>query len=300
MSDHDYAPPSQPPPLLSQQQLAILVEQGHLSLTLPPQLAKLYDDLSASASTFFNQAEDVKALQYPPSQGTESGYYTVPGEKEYLTLRHGRTVSALDKVAEDTWSRTAVLLHRILIDLSNTLGIAPTAWDPILQASLSIPTSVQKASPTVLRMFRYAPKCGTAAVHKDTGLLTLCDGRTPGLQVWQRGTSDGSDKDGEWVDVKGPTVLVGESLRILSSNRVPAGAHRVVAVPEGRESIVFALRPSTDCILALEPFGGEGTVAMDEFWRAINASKFNINAKKDIMEKQKEGLKQSATRGGIA
>ena len=275
MADNDnstYKPPFYPPPLLTESQLCTLSYQGHLSLHLPSELSGLIAELSRVAINFFAQSTEFKTTTYPPSHGTELGYYNIPSEKEYLTLRYSRNDvdSELERLVASTWSSIASLLHRVLVGMSHMLGIYPEAWNSLLDGCLAIPESIAQTSPTLLRIFQYQPNFGTADRHTDTGLLTLCVGSEPGLEVWQKSINEEGSNRGQWVDVEGPTILTGRTLRLLSSNRVTAGLHRVVGNPTGRGSIVFALRPSTRHELDLSQFGGSGSVSVSDLWSAIS------------------------------
>ena len=53
-----YSPPPGPPPLLSENQMLQLVQQGWLSLTLPEALAETAEDLFASSVDFFKHPHD--------------------------------------------------------------------------------------------------------------------------------------------------------------------------------------------------------------------------------------------------
>ena len=303
MSDQDIdgvLPPPYPPPLLESWQLQYLCEEGHLPLKLPPSLAKSYNELAVASSAFFDQSEESKVSRYPPAQGTELGYYVVPSEKEYLTLRHTTSpnLSKLEDLARETWQQTATLMHRVIGDISNALDIDPIAWDPLVKGCLNMPTHADPTSPTLLRMFRYFPKCGVADKHTDGGLLTLCVGAQKGLQVWQKThNSSGEPVQGEWIDADGPTLLIGSVLKGLCSNRVAAGLHRVVANDEGRESLVFALRPIMVSELDLTRFGGSGTVNMREFWRLLQKIRVNVNAVGEVREKQRAEMAERKRTG---
>jgi len=143
--------------------------------------------------------------------------------------------------------------------------------------------------------------------HRDLGLLTLCFGFGAGLEVWDRnndspkggndGISDRNDDDrndansrsdgGDWIPAAPVTLLVGDTLRILTTNRFRSGLHRVVVNPDGRLSIVFALRCNTDCTVELADFGGEGTVNSGALWDAIKRKRVNVNASKEVRAGQK-------------
>lgn len=284
-----FAAPPGPPPLLSDAQIVSLATQGHLLLPLPPDLTAGYEELFNLASDFFSQPDTAKSSLYPNSHGLELGYTHVVGEKEYLTLRNALHPDAnLEKVATRVWHDTAALLHRVLADVARGLALSGSGqiWETLLDGCLDLPSSEKDATPTILRLFQYAPNSGLAEKHTDIGLLTLCVTQGSGLQVLVH-----EETEWAWRDVEGPTLLIGGALRILVGNRVRAGLHRVVANPEGRKSAVFALRPSLRHQIDLEKFGGGVNVGVKEFWENIKSSRYNVNAPKDMREQQKEKLK---------
>jgi len=144
-------------------------------------------------------------------------------------------------------------------------------------------------TPTLLRMFSYLPATGIAEEHRDLGLLTLCVGTGKGLEVWE-----GPEDNGRWIPAQGPCILAGRTLRYLSNGKIPAAMHRVVGNPDGRTSIVFALRPSTRGQVQLGPFGGWGYLQGWEIWDFIKDGVRNINATKDIQEMQREEQRRRA------
>ncbi|KAL1890945.1 hypothetical protein Sste5346_007942 [Sporothrix stenoceras] len=174
--------------------------------------------------------------------------------------------------------------------------------------------------PTLLRLFRYEPGGGGAEQHRDLGLLTLCVCWGKGLQVRPQPPrplpqptvdADGNSVDPslappvpppaapEWVDAPRVTVMTGDTLHVLSTNRVPSALHRVVVDPKekaeadsaavtgdsppykSRRSIVFALRATTAGDIALSGFGGFGSVGARELYDSIRKSRVNINADKE-------------------
>jgi hypothetical protein len=289
-----FEPPPGPPPLLSDAQIVSLATQGHLLLPLPLDLTAGYQDLFKIASKFFSQPSTTKSTLYPNSGGLELGYTHVLNEKEYLTLRNAsHSDTALEMLATQVWHDTAALLHRVMADLARGLALpAPgQIWGTLLDGCLDLPNSTHDATPTILRMFQYAPNSGLADKHTDIGLLTLCVTQGGGLQVL-------TQEETEWVwrDVKGPTLLIGTALRTLVGNQVRAGVHRVVANPDGRSSAIFALRPSLRHEIDLGKFGGGVKVGVQEFWENIKSSRYNVNAPKDMREqqKQKQKLKEKA------
>lgn len=284
----DFDPPQSPPPFLTEAQLHNLITQGHVGITLPPNLSTLCQELFHSSSEFFARPQAEKRADYPKAQVTELGFYEVANEKEFLTLRHkGPFSTALESSASHLWSQAGALLHRILFDIGRALQISEDAWNPIIEGCLDMPDSLENATSTLLRMLHYVPGTGIAETHSDMGLITLCVGAGKGLQAWQFDDADGSGEEGKWIDCERPTVLVGRTLRLLSAWRVRAGVHRVIGNPDGRDSIVFPLRMNTRNQIPLAPFGGWGSVAGKDLYGKVRNGRININAEKDIREKQR-------------
>lgn len=301
----DWLPPPGPPRLLTPKQVEHLIDQGHLNMSLPPHIQNCLTKLSTEASAFFDQPEQDKSATFLASHGTECGYYSIEGQKEYLTLRHTppNTTSDLQSYARELWTTVAGYLHRILCDISTVLEIPQEAWTPLLEDSLTMPKngSVDTSLRTILRLFRYAPNQGVADEHIDNGFLTLCVGDSEGLQVLSRpvnslqsGQTSGPTQqqieaewaEAEWTDAAGPTVLVGAMLHVLSSGRCRAGKHRVVANPVGRGSTVFALRPCLRHDIDLGPFGGYGSVHAKNLYLQVTGERKNVNARKNGIRKQ--------------
>ena len=293
-----FTAPSYPPPLLTSTQILSLATQGHLLLPLSKELQDGYDHLSKLSNTFFAQPDTSKSSLYPNDNGKpELGFTHNAGEKQYLTLRArtgSNAASLLEITAARVWRGTAVLLQRVLADLARAMDLPDSdhVWDSILDGALSMPDSSAASTPTILRMFDYVPGSGAADPHTDIGLLTLCVCAGKGLQVSTLTEKSGADggSSWQWKDVEGPTLLIGSALRALTGNSLRAGLHRVVANPEGRTSIIFALRPSLRHRVALSSFGGGIEVELEDFWRNILHSRYNINAGKEDRERQKKAL----------
>lgn len=293
MEAPDFAPPPlHPPPLLTDKQLFLLAQHGHLQFQLSPSLYVLYEQLSAASASFFRQPTHRKIQEYPAADRSGTGYTNIEDEKEYITFHHATRPDPhlLEQLTGQVWQQTSTLLYRVLADLARAMGLAYEPWDSVLDGCLSMPPSSDESTPTQLRTFNYSPNSGIAEAHTDLGLLTLCVGFGKGLQVHNQGSR--FPKAAQWIDVEGPTLLVGQVLRTMTGNRVRAGLHRVVGNPAGRQSIVFALRPSlrhdhTDLAL----FGGEGTLNMSELWAKIRSSRYSVNAQKKVRAEQKEHMR---------
>jgi hypothetical protein len=223
-----FQPPPTPPPLLSRAELHLLLRQGWLPLVLPSHLSQLSSTLFTQLTTYFSLPDSHKTALYPPSRGTESGHYHVAHEKQFLTLRHAHHASSqLEIAAAAFWDGAAALLHRILCDLAVADGRGMEVWDRLVECTMELPGDEERASGTLLRMFRYEPGTGVAEAHTDLGLLTLCVGTGPGLECLDMEASLAREREagvphglGEavWRDA-GPdraVVLVGQTLRGLS------------------------------------------------------------------------------------
>ena len=282
---------------------------------------------------------ETKARLFPSvAESSETGYSCIPDEKEFLTLRFASPPqgnsseqeeavrAGIETMVARSWHDLAHLMHRILVDISIHLGdIMPSAWDPIIENTLGLPVSSETATPALMRIFRYEPEKGVADPHKDLGLLTICICDDKGLQVFDRspGPAPGVSRDGNpdqdsfpdaetespsnqgsgntrWRDAGRVTVLTGDTLRILSGNKINAGFHRVVATEKGRRSVVFAWRASTDTLIDLADFGGTGVIDSKALWDRIKGSRVNINAQKHIRKEQAERRRMKKTVQDIA
>lgn len=316
MDDEDFIPPPPqgPPPLLDQDQLLHLVQQGWLFLNLPDSLSQSLTDLLTASSAYFNAPEAEKKASYPPKEGTEFGYYSVAGEKEYITLRcRVRTnpnspsepptllAGTLEESTASAWRDAGILLYRILCDIARACDLDLSVWDHILDGTLTLPDSEDQITYTLMRLFRYFPSTGHAEEHTDLGLLTLCVGDGTGLQVLDRVHSSVQKS----VLVDAPvgthtgTVLVGQTLRALFAQSITAGGHRVVGNPQGRQSVVFALRHSTRHDVNFSLFGGEGNVRPTDLWRTIQVGKVNINTAKERRDMQRARLHPAGDEAAI-
>ncbi|KIW91586.1 uncharacterized protein Z519_07553 [Cladophialophora bantiana CBS 173.52] len=303
--DDDFArsPPPGSPPLLSEEQLLHLARQGWLSLPLPQNLLKTVANLFKSSARFFELTNREKAVLYPSKSGTEFGFYTVPNEKEYITFRcrihtgyqprlsspQLPLVQNLEDYAAKAWQEGALLLWRILCDITRWSGLDLSIWNDILDGTQTMPDSEKQLPYTLLRVFRYSPATGFAEKHTDLGLLTICIGDRGGLEVLDRLKS--TDDRPVWIDSRtGPhtaTILVGQTLKALSNGMLSPGIHRVVENPSGRNSVVFALRHSPKHAVDFSLFGGHGLVSAKDLWKFIQVGKVNINSIKERRDAQR-------------
>ncbi|KAK3677321.1 hypothetical protein LTR78_002859 [Recurvomyces mirabilis] len=280
-----YGPPSGPPPILLPAEVHHIARHGWLPVTLPEHLSHALQRLQVAACDFFSLEAEQKRLLYPLSRGTECGFYEVPAEKQYVTIRHTiHDSSCLETCAREVSRDATAFLHRILCDISRAGGYGLDAWNGMLDGSHEMPEDAKRLDDvtTQLRLFQYEPMTGIATEHVDIGLLTLCVSDTPGLQVLDRFTTPH-----RWIDTIGPIVLVGDMTRALFRSQVRAGMHRVAGNPDGRNSIVYALRPCLKGMVDLASWGGEGQVDTRDYFLKIKGSRHNINATHDIRETQK-------------
>ena len=294
----DFAPPLGPPPLFNEDQLVQLARQGFLPLSLTNELTSDLQCLFQRLEAFYDQDLDTKKFHFPEKLGTEFGYYHIEGEKEYVTLRCRSSFGGdrgLETLAARVWQQAGVLLHRILGDIARATDLPCSVWDQLLGGTLTLPEDENDMTSTLLRMFKYLPDQGLAEQHTDLGLLTLCVGTRPGLQCLKR-----DEEEPYWVDAAGPVVLVGKTLTALSNGLIRPGIHKVVPNPEGRYSIVYALRHSFKHQIDLERFGGEGSIDPKKLWERIKAGVVNINATKELRGKmrQERDEKRKADIGG--
>lgn len=142
---------------------------------------------------------------------------------------------------------------------------------------------------TFMRLFQYYPDGGGAEQHIDLGLLTLCCGSDSGLEAVEHGP-DAS----RWIATQKPVVLIGRMAAMLLQRKVRAGRHRVASNPNGRLSLVLALRPCLRTpVELLDPESGDGpkSISVREYWAKTTKAGYNVNAKKDLREKQREESK---------
>jgi hypothetical protein len=290
----EHFPPPGPPPLLDQDELVTLASQGYLPVELSEAFQSDLKALFDALESFHEHSPKDKAALYPAKQGTEFGYYRVEGEKEYVTLRcssAGRGDAGMEALAAKVWEQAGSLLHRILCDIARATDLPPSVWDEMLDGTLTLPTHEKDVTGTLLRLFKYFPDQGIAGEHTDLGLLTLCVGTRPGLQCLPR-----DEDEPEWSNITGPVVLVGQTLRALSKGIILPGIHRVVSNPEGRFSIVFALRHTFKHSIDLRRFGGDDVVDPRKLWEMLKIGVVNVNARKDLRSMQRKHLDEQRLR----
>ena len=295
-------PPVGPPPLLSAEELVHLGQQGWVEIPLPESLKRALSDLLEHSVSFFKEPPSVKRGLFPQGHGTEFGYYEVEDEKEYVTFRchnhlkkdieSAQSASILETNAARTWHEAGLLLYRILCDIARASELDVNVWDDILDGTLQMPHSQREMTHTLMRIFQYLPTTGHATEHTDMGLLTMCVGDREGLQVLDRAQTTGDQPS--WITsepgISKATILVGQTLKLLSQGSLNAGIHRVVGKAEGRNSIVYALRHSTKHDVDVAKFGGDGRIPPQDLYRVMGIGKVNVNIVKVTRDEQLKNL----------
>ncbi len=279
----------------------------------PHPLQTAYEALFAASQAFFAQPTQEKA-QWKHKLRSEEGWSSIPGEKEFITLRTleycpeilrgpaKRYWDLMGKHLEDTLGRIATSLdipepHDANKGLKQFVGPCGTMQE----------TDSQKTA-TMLRLFRYEgwEAKEVAEAHADLGVLSAVVGDVPGLEVWDGKNWFEVEKEVEKSGMSGATLLVGRQLETLSNGRYPAGGHRVVSYgdPKGREdgekryrfSIVFVLRAYGPTVINSDDLETDVTgkwpkpmhgVTAGELYANIRSSHFNVNIGIEEREKQK-------------
>lgn len=308
--------------------LHFLAEEGYLPLALAdhPGMVEAYTKLFTQSHKFFDlPADSDQKTTYQAVSGpaaSEEGYSKIPGEKSILTTRTSdRCPEILHADLKAAWDLTGKFMQEITTAIANTLDLDPQVFEPFVEPCATL---TDTKTPTQLRMFRYDRPQGNeptvnAEKHKDLGLLSLVIGHSPGLQVLDSSASN-------WISIEEEpaispastarsngltaTLLGGETLAFLSRNNYKAGVHRVLCAPASvakdayRFSIVFTLRPAVTPLYT-KNFESDITGEFEEYERVngesssvlfqnIMRSHWNINAAKDVREKQKEDQRLKA------
>lgn len=316
-----------PLPLVLPEHQQALSNLGWTTITFPQQqlvhnssnpgphpLQSAYVDLLSAAQAFFAQPAEEK-LRWKHKLGSEEGWSSIPGEKEFITLRTlDYCPEMLHTPAKRYWDLMGGYLEDSLGRIAVSLNInephdATKGLKKFVGPCGTMQQSDQQKTATMLRLFRYEgwEAKEVAEAHADLGLLSAVVGNVPGLEVW-----DGAN----WFDVErevarngssGATLLVGRQLETLTNGRFPAGGHRVVSYgsKSGRRngeesyrySIVFVLRAYGPAIIDARelqtditgkwPDRLEGLTA-GELYANIRSTHFNINIGIEEREKQRQ------------
>ena len=181
------------------------------------------------------------------------------------------------------WRESGALMQEMMQGIEQSLGMPQCVFDNIVVPECTMPEGAADRAETLLCMFRYecrsetddiaAPHdveasgkgCLVSEPHRDLGLLSLVIGASPGLKVFNTTL-------GGWVPIKQPpragpgltaTLLVSETLTILTNGQYAAGQHHVF-VPSVASSLssadnlwywyslMFALHPHQNAIISTQ------------------------------------------------
>ena len=312
------------------QALSFLAAEGFLPLLLADHegMPEAYSSLFNSSRQFFDLPEDsLHKTAFQAASGSaasEEGYSDLPGEKSILTVKTlSRCPELLQQQVEVAWNMTGAFLADVTRQIASSLGLRPDVFDPFVGPCCVLPQ--ERRTPTLLRMFRYIrPQEGKAKInaerHKDIGLLSLVIGHSPGLEVldiatgvWNAIESEDFVPEDAKIQSRGltATLLVGETMSLLTRGKYKAGVHRVLCAPDRdnpyRFSIVYTLRPAVAPIYTKlfeseivghfapeEQMDGQSS---KELFGRIRSSHWNVNVVKDLREEQQKrlGAKARAT-----
>lgn len=280
----------------------------------PHPLQSAYEALFAASQAFFAQSIEEKS-RWKHKLGSEEGWSSIPGEKEFITLR---TLEYCPEILRDPAKKYWDLMGNHLEDSLGRIAASLNISEPYHAAKglkkfvgpcRTMQKSDQQKTASMLRLFRYEgwEAKEVAEPHADLGLLSVVVGDVPGLEVWDGANWFEVEKEVANNGSNGATLLVGRQLETLSNGRFPAGGHRVVSYGDAtgrqdgeiryRYSIVFVLRaygPAAikqdeleTAITGTWPRSLDGLTA-GELYANIRSTHFNINIGMEEREKQKE------------
>ncbi|KAL8785814.1 MAG: hypothetical protein Q9195_008495 [Heterodermia aff. obscurata] len=311
--------------------LSFLASEGYLPLLLADHkgMPEAYSNLFNSSRQFFDLPEDsLHKTTFQAASGSaasEEGYSDLPGEKSILTVKTmSRCPDLLQQQVENAWNMTGAFLRDIACQIASTLGLQPDVFDPFVEPCCVLPR--EKRTPTLLRMFRYVrPQEGEATInaerHKDIGLLSLVIGHSPGLEVldtttrlWKAIESEEFVPEDAKVRSGGltATLLVGETMSLLTRGQYKAGVHRVLCAPDrehaSRFSIVYTLRPAvaplytklfeSEIVGRFAPEEQMDGQSSKELFERIRSTHWNVNVVKNLREEQQKRLRAKARATG--
>jgi hypothetical protein len=284
-------------------------------------LQSAYESLFAASQAFFYLPDSTKA-QWKHKLGSEEGWSSIPGEKEFITLRSLEYCpDILREPAKRYWDLMGSYLTSTLERIGTSLAL-PADSNPLrafvgpcgtMQSTDSLKTA------TMLRLFRYEgwePKV-VAEPHSDLGLLSVVVGNVPGLEVWDGHGWFDVEREVQRAGMSGASLLVGRQLERLSNGRYNAGGHRVVSYGSPkpsttnpdllqaeekhyRFSIVFVLRAHEPVVIDSDTLETEVTgkwseplkgITAGEMYAEIRGRHYNINIGVKEREKQRRNVK---------
>ncbi|KIW04766.1 uncharacterized protein PV09_03957 [Verruconis gallopava] len=201
-----------------------------------PHVWPAIEDLLAASKEFFALEADEKE-KFLTRDGSEEGYSSIKGEKEFITLRRDDADHCPDVLrapAKNAWNAVFGVLNEWMKGIEKVLELPPSSLTRYTEPCLEMD---HHARATMLRLFKYENDGAklVAEPHMDLGLLSLVVGDTPGLEVWDTSiTVDGKLQPG-WHPIernfeKGmATLMAGRQLQYLSRSRFNPGGHRVMS-----------------------------------------------------------------------
>jgi hypothetical protein len=277
----------------------------------PLQLA--YESLFQASQAFFNLPADQKN-QWKHKLGSEEGWSSIPGEKEFITLRTLEYCPyILREPAKRYWDLMGAYLEGALGRVGTSLALGDELRRFVGPCGTMQDTDAQKTA-TMLRLFRYEGWDAkvVAEPHSDLGLLSVVVGDVPGLEVWDGQGWFDVEREVERSGKRGASLLVGRQLERMSNGRYGAGGHRVVSYgatkPDGEQqekryrfSIVFVLRAHEPVVVDSDKLETEVTGKWEEPLKGITAGQmyeeirgrhYNINIGVEEREKQRRKIRE--------
>ncbi|KAJ4343685.1 hypothetical protein N0V95_006588 [Ascochyta clinopodiicola] len=290
----------------------------HLQVPKFHPLEQACEALFAASQAFFDLPSEEKK-RWKHKLGSEEGWSSIPGEKEFITLR---TLEYCPEIlrgpAKRYWDLVGAHLETTLGRLATSLNIQ-NPDDPakglkkFVGPCATMQEEDQQKTATMLRLFRYEgwEAKEVAEPHADLGLLSVVVGNVPGLEVWDGAQWFEVEKEVEKTGSRGASLLAGRQLERLTNGRYPAGGHRVVsyADPDGQKvggkryrfSIVFVLRAHEPTIINsseletsvtgkwLVPVEG---LKAEDLYSKIRSAHYNININITEREKQRRQVRR--------
>lgn len=310
-------------PLVQPHRSYNLAAQGWTTLSLSPSsdpraptLRSATKELFAAAQIFFDREEEYKREFLSSQFGSEEGWNSIPGEKEFFTIRSTQSLPAeLRAAADKYWSVAGDLLQDMLARIAESVEFDPQALTRLAEGCIRLG---HERSATMLRVFRYEgwEDKVVAEPHADLGLLSLVSGKSPGLEVWNGISQRFHPIENEADDLtEMATLLAGRQLQRLTNGIYVPGGHLVRSYPaakgdSGKEdgkkryrfSIVFVLRAHYPVVLDRASFTSKITgeqrfikdgMTCKELFIKIKGAHYNINTGLQDREEQKKRLQAS-------
>jgi hypothetical protein len=301
----------------------------------PHPLQSAYESLFAASQAFFYLPASTKS-QWKHKLGSEEGWSSIPGEKEFITLRSLEYCpDVLREPSKKYWDLMGKYLEGTLGRIEKSLALQDDSLKRFVGPCGSMQATDSAKTATMIRLFRYEgwEAKVVAEPHSDLGVLSVVVGDVPGLEVWDGQGWFDVEREVRRAGMQGASMLVGRQLEVLSSRRYAAGGHRVVsygapqptptpaissssqpisgslsnveAEKRYRFSIVFVLRAHEPVDINSETLETEITgkwayplewTTAGEMYKQIKGMHFNINIGKEEREKQRRRVQEEKER----